>query len=99
MFDNPRYISHSVDNNLSPFMQMLLWEMIDSMDMEQDYLQIFKLIPVNINGIMVQKIIHTQEKPKYEKIIILNRLTLPINAKIYVIDDGEHSTMLFAEEY
>ena len=45
-----------------------------------------------------QKIVHEQEIPEFRQEYILPADT-PINAKVYVIDDGDHSTMLLAEEY
>ena len=99
MFDNERYLTKGINTEVSTFLQMLMWEMIDEMKVEQkDYLQIFKLQPILVDGDMVQEIIHTQEQPPYNNRIVLNKLTKPITAKIYVIDDNTHSTMLLAEE-
>lgn len=99
MFDNPRYLSRGVNEKVSQFLQMLMWDMIDEMDITKDYLQIFNLTPIDVNGIKVQKIVHTQEQPPYKRVIVLNGLTKPIDEKIYVIDSGEYSTMIFASEY
>ncbi len=99
MFDNPRYLSRGVNEKVSIFLQMLMWDMIDEMDISKDYLQIFNLTPIDVNGIKVQKIVHTQEQPPYKRVIVLNSLTKPIDEKIYVIDSGEYSTMIFASEY
>lgn len=99
MFSNQRYLSKGVDSRVSKFVQILMWEMIDEMNVEKDHLQIFNLIPIEVDGEIVQKIVHTQERPRYEQTIVLNKLTSPIHEKIYVIDDGEHSTMILAEEY
>ena len=62
---------------------------------QQDYLQIFRLTIAEDGSQILQ---HSQENPHYTasyKLYILN----PIHAKVYVIDDGDHSTMLLAEEY
>ncbi len=99
MFDNPRYLSKGVNEKVSIFVQMLLWDMVDEIDISKDYLQIFNLTPIDINGVKVQKIVHTQEQPPYTRVVVLNGLTKPIKEKIYVIDDGEHSTMILASEY
>ena len=52
---------------------------------------------INKNSNLIE-ITHTQEQPKYKNTIqavaVIER-----DMKIYVIDDGEHTTMLFAEEY
>lgn len=39
-----------------------------------------------------------QEEPEFEKTYVFP-MEEPIYEKIFVIDDGEHSTMLLAEEY
>ena len=44
------------------------------------------------------KIVHTQECPDYRKEYLLLS-DVPITAKIYVINDETHATMLFCEEY
>jgi len=99
MFNNERFLTKGVNTEVGTFLQFLLWDMIDEMEVEKkDYLQIFNLKPIIVDGDMVQEIIHTQEQPPYKRRIVLNKLTEPINAKIYVIDDGTHSTMLFPEE-
>lgn len=99
MFDNPRYLSKGVNETVSIFVQMLLWDMIDEINISKDSFQIFNLTPIDVNGVKVQKIVHTQEQPPYTRVVVLNNLTKPINEKIYVIDDGEHSTMILASEY
>ena len=45
-----------------------------------------------------QKITHIQEEPEYKKEYLLEAGTIFIG-KIFAIDDGDHSTMLLAEEY
>ena len=64
------------------------------MPVDCDYLQVFSLSSENGK----QKITHTQEVPEYKKEYIFNTGTV-ITAKIFVIDDKTHSTMLLAEEY
>lgn len=96
MFRNSRYVTRGVTNTASPPLQLLLWYLIDTMEVEQmDYLQVFELEPEGDH----QKIIHTQEEPNYRKEYSLNFGDKPIQAKIFAIDDGDHSTMLLAEEY
>ena len=98
MFTNPRYLTRGISEGLQPELQLLLWTMIDHMEGEKDYLQVFDLSPASDDGIMIQHIRHHQEQPEFsEEIDVL--LVEPIEAKIFVIDDGDHSTMLFAEEY
>ena len=75
--------------------QLLLWYWVDKLPIEQDYLQIFELSEVN----GLQKIVHTQEYPPYRKEYLFAPLFRTITAKIYIINDETHATMLFANEY
>ena len=45
-----------------------------------------------------QHIHHFSEQPEYSKEHTIE-LANPVNQKVYVIDDTDHSTMLLAEEY
>ena len=45
-----------------------------------------------------QRIIHTQENPDYKKEYVFN-LDTAVIGKVFVIDDGTHSTMLMNYEY
>ena len=45
-----------------------------------------------------QHIHHFSEQPEYSKEYMID-LANPVNQKVYVIDDIDHSTMLLAEEY
>lgn len=60
----------------------------------KDYLQVFTLTKTPTG----QHIVHEQEQPPYRY-----ELNVPcddaVNAKVFVIDDLTHSTMLLAEEY
>lgn len=100
MFTNKRYITCGISNAITEDIQLALWSMIDnfrtSTDIEVDYLQVFRLSIQNGK----QKIIHRQEEPMYCNEILIAFIWNPVeNAKIFVIDDGEHSTMMLAEEY
>ena len=95
MFNNPRYCTRGISSEVPLLMQIILWGLIDSMEVaEKDYLQIFRLSAENGK----QKIIHTQEQPEYSKEYLFLSED-PITAKIFVIDDETHTTMLLAEEY
>lgn len=98
MFNNARYITRGVTTEIPLELQCFLWLAIDSMEVEtKDYLQVFHLSPQN----GTQHIIHTQEEPPYraEYHISLSRDELPVTASLFVIDDGDHTTMLLASEY
>jgi len=90
-----RYLTRGVNSEIPLEIQIFMWEAIDKMPESKDYLQIFRLSVEN--GLQV--VHHTSEQPKYEMIYILPTVTKAVAAKVYVIDDGEHCTMLLAEEY
>ena len=94
MFENNRYLTCGVDSTIPLKIQMFIWSCIDIMPKPRDHLQIFKLEQVG----SFQSITHRSEEPKYRKVYLLPSDT-PITEKLYVIDDGDHSTMLLAEEY
>lgn len=99
MFDGKRYVTKGVSETIPTYLQNILWYIIETVDVqEKDCLQVFKLEEINDNGKTKQKITHVQEQPAYrmEHIITVKEA---INAKIYVIEDGDHSTMLLPEEY
>lgn len=93
MFKN-RYITKGVQLEIPIVLQIFMWDCISALPEPKDYLQIFRLSSVDGK----QKIIHEQEQPEFKREYILNSPEL-INAKIYVIDDVDHCTMLLAEEY
>ena len=95
MFNNQRYTTKGITNTVPLVTQIILWDCIDSMKVERkDYLQVFKLTKTPTS----QHIVHEQEQPPYRY-----ELDVPcddaVNAKVFVIDDLTHSTMLLAEEY
>ena len=95
MFKNPRYCTSGVTGTLPLMTQIILWGLIDTMEVaEKDYLQVFLLSDEDGQ----QRIIHEQEQPEYRKEHLFPSDT-PITAKIFVIDDETHTTMLLAEEY
>ncbi len=95
MFKNSRYATRGINAEIPLALQLILWKMIDDMEVaRKDYLQVFTLSTENGE----QKIIHEQEQPDYRKEYVFSTDRL-VNSKIFVIDDGDHSTMLLAEEY
>ena len=95
MFNNQRYATRGVTTTVPLVLQIILWDLIDSMEVEEkDYLQVFKLTSDGTT----QQITHSQEQPPYERTLEF-RTDNPITAKIFVIDDETHTTMLLAEEY
>ena len=95
MFNNPKYLTKGVQSSIPGWLVLLMWSMIEGMQVEhKDYLQVFRLQKTERG----KRIWHEQEQPPY-----LYQMDVPctdaVDAKIFVIDDGTHSTMLLAEEY
>ncbi len=76
-------------------MQIILWQCVDSIPIEADYLQIFQLSKAD----GLQKIVHEQECPPYKKECLFAPAFPLVKGKIYIINDGPHATMLFSSEY
>ena len=90
-----RYITRGIQSELPDWLVNLLWFLRDGMVVEkQDYLQIFRLSRTDKG----QRIEHEQEQPPYRR-----TLDVPcedaVDAKVYIIDDETHVTMLLADEY
>ena len=95
MFDNERYVTRGVMDSLEIPIQIFLWEIIDKLEGEKDYLQVFELKQIGEDSI---KIIHSQEVPGYRREYII-RGQIEKNLKIFAIDSGEYSTLLKSSEY
>ena len=94
-FKNRRFITKGVEEKVPLRFQLFLWSCIDSLPPVRDYLQVFKFTAGG-DGL---KILHTQEEPNYRQEYLLAEDAPVFLGKIFVIDDGEHSTMMLAEEY
>ena len=94
MFKTEKYLTCGVNETIPIVIQLIMWKMVADIPIEKDYLQIFRLS--GENGI--QTIVHEQEQPEYRESVSFE-WNEPVNQKIYVIDDGDHCTMLLAEEY
>lgn len=94
IFNNQKFITRGVAENIPIPLQLLMWEMIRTLPVDKDYLQVFSLSEKDGK----QLIVHTQEEPEYEKEYVLN-ITPITTAKVFVIDDKTHSTMLMNYEY
>lgn len=98
MFDKEnRYITRGVNEKVDLSLQILLWNLVDDLKVEKDYLQVFKLSRTG----EVINIEHIQEVLEYKSFIKVNAKDLEFKEemKIYVIDSGIYSTMLLSEEY
>ena len=95
MFENPKFMTRGVLSSIPAELADLMWHVVLTMEVEsKDYLQVFKLTKTPVG----QHIVHEQEQPPYRY-----ELDVPcddaVDAKVFVIDDLTHSTMLLAEEY
>ena len=95
MFQNNRYLTRGVSERIPLELQFLMWNALNAIPEPKDYFQVFRLSV--LNGI--QRIEHEQEQPPFKREYLLPTITNPVTEKVYIIDDGDHSTMLLAEEY
>lgn len=96
MFNNKRYLTKGVNERIPIDVQLTLWELIEEIpDKNRDYLQIFKL-KWHSGTLTVE---HSQEAPHYSKTHTYTAESTEKTEKVYIIDSGEYSTMLLAEEY
>lgn len=93
MFTN-RYITRGVQSQIPAVLQIFMQDCISAVSEPADNLQIFRLSESNGK----QKVVHEQEVPESKREYLLD-VPKPVNAKVYVIDDGDHCTILLAEEY
>ena len=94
IFNNKKYITNGIDEKVPSLLQAIMWELINQMPVDKDYLQVFSLSIDNGR----QRIKHSQEVPEYTREYVFNT-GMPICDKVFVIDDETHSTMLLANEY
>lgn len=89
-----RYVTKGVQEQVPVQLQILMWQLIDDLPKERDYLQIFNFEKM-VYKIMVT---HSQEVPEYEQTYAVSGPFLFVG-KIFVIQEDDHETMLLAEEY
>lgn len=100
--EGQRFLTPGIKEGVPLEVQLLLWHLIDSSDWQMDYLQIFELHKENHTNKLI--IIHRQEEPEQKRKVSfqLGQYAKELQAlpsKIWVIDDGNHQTMLLPEEY
>lgn len=95
MFDNKRFTTRGIAEKVPLALQIIMWNFIDTMSADKDYLQVFKLSEEDGK----QKIVHSQEQPKYIREYLFKTDAPFLNETIFVIDDETNSTMLFNYEY
>lgn len=99
MFECDRYISKGVHNAIPVVLQVIMWEMIDRMNVEKDYFQVFHLTPDELKNTVHIK--HFQEVPAFEEETDykLDDFMIHNSYKIYVIDSEEYCAMILSSEY
>ena len=96
-----RYVTRGVNEEVDVRLQLIMWSMIDKLkdeeNVELDYLQVFRIRKEGKNIVISQ----SQEVPEYSCTyeIELEDIHIDDEIKLYVIDSGEYSTMLFPSEY
>ena len=96
-FTNPRFLTPLVAHTLHPSIMAFIWDKVDKLPEERDYLQVFDLYEQEGR----QWIRHRAEEPQHctEYKFPCKLVSGIVVAKVYVIDDGERTTMLFSEQY
>ena len=96
-FMNARYATRTIVDTLHPILTAFLWDKVEKLPEDRDYLQVFDLYEQDGK----QWIRHRAEEPKHctEYEFPYQLVSGIVTDKVYIIDDGDHSTMLFAEEY
>ncbi len=89
-------MTREIAENITIEIAMLLWDLIDNLIIEKDYLQIFEINPI---GLGVVEIVHKQEVPEYKASIYIQNDLIKDKLRIYAIDSIEYSTMMFSNEY
>jgi hypothetical protein len=97
MFENQKFVTGGTNVEIPFDLQLTCWDLISDLGKkkELDYLQIFVLSDEDGR----QVIEHRQEQPKYSKKYIFRDSEKPVTAKLFAIDDGDHSTLMLADEY
>ena len=97
----PRYMTKGIEQKMPMEYQFLIWNYIDELDksIDLDYLQVFDFSIENHLEMKIQCIEHSQEVPEYQTTHKISNPSETITGRVFVIDDGDHSTMLWASEY
>ena len=96
-----RYVTRGVNEEVDIRLQLMIWSMLDKLkdeeNVELDYLQVFRIRKEGKKIVISQ----SQEVPEYSCTyeIEIEDIQIEDEIKVYVIDSGEYSTMLFPSEY
>lgn len=95
MFTNERYLTREVAEQVPIDIQLLMWDLVEKLE-EKDYLQIFELTPKGRGSV---ELVHKQEIPEITSIYKIKNIDIKEKMKLYMIDSGEYSTLMFSHEY
>ncbi|MCF7926309.1 MAG: DUF960 domain-containing protein [Candidatus Izimaplasma sp.] len=96
-----RYLTKGINQELPLELQVLLWSMVGHLvdsTTPTDYLQVFNFDMKD--EVLIIK--HSQEQPEYvkeHKVKMKQNYRSIVGRKVYIIDDIEHCTMLWSNEY
>lgn len=97
-----RFMTRAIAETFPDELKILIWEIIDE-DVNEysdtDYLQVFTFKKV---GESILAVTREQEQPPRTTVVYIEykaEYQSILDRKIFVIDDTNHSTMLYAEEY
>lgn len=102
MFPSNRFVTAGIADQIGLDIQYALWELIDEQNRKGhvlDYLQVIELSTEYACGEIFQKVIHRQEAPPAKEEWYYRTILSPVNTTIWIIDGGDHATMLFPHEY
>lgn len=97
-----RYVTKGIAERVPPELATALWLFLDmqiGIGAKMDYLQVFKLEKLSEEVLAIR---HEQEDPKRINVHYMGykvEYADLLQETIFVIDDGDHSTMLFGYEY
>lgn len=92
-------VTRGIVYSMPVLLQQIMWYLIATMKVDdKDYLKVFQFEKVEKDGVLKQKIIHTQECPEYRREYIIPSAN-PITTKAYIIEENSYRTMLLADEY
>ncbi|UFJ40379.1 DUF960 domain-containing protein [Brevibacillus humidisoli] len=101
-FSSDKYVSRGVSERVPLDVQLALWDILEERKRRGDsldYLQVFELSVVLVNGVPLQNVRNPQEQPPLDEVFCLY-VAKPIGGiTIWVIDSDKYCTMLFPNEY
>lgn len=101
-FTGTKFLTKGIREGLPEVLINYLWMLIEKLKTDKylamDYLQVFEIKPMNKYGKSNLSINHIQEVPPYKKIHLLEN-DVEVEGRVYVIDDIDRVTMLWAHEY